>query len=136
MAEAIFKSLANQDGLAECFEVTSAGTKDWDIGLRPDHRTQRQLSEHGYPLDPNKRARKIMQSEIANADYLIVMSRRVAGEIGERPNVFLLMDFVEGMEGNDVPDPYPNNTFPQAFNLIQRGVTAFYGNLKGKLRNQ
>lgn len=130
MAEAILKELARRDGIEDRFDITSAGTKDWDVGLRPDYRTQNLLQEHHYPLDPNKRARQISNAEIAGADYLIAMSRRVAEELGNRENIFLLMDFVEDAQITDIPDPYPTDTFPQAFDLIEKGVKAFYQTIK------
>ena len=130
MAEAIFNELALRDGTLHRFQVSSAGTKDWDVGSRPDYRTEQILHEHNYPLDPNKRARQITESDINDADFLIAMSQRVASELGERENMSLLMDFVEGCHGVDVPDPYPTNTFLQAFDMILRGVGALYDFLK------
>lgn len=126
MAEAIFNKLAHQDGISNQIIVTSAGTKDWDIGLRPDHRTRQLLQAHGYPLDPNKRARQITSQEIETSDYIIAMSHRVAGELGYHENVHLLLGFVKDIQSKDIPDPYPSNTFPQAFTLIEKGVKAFY----------
>ena len=50
MAEAIFDTPAEADGRAHFFKVSSAGTKDWDVGLRPDPRALRLLIENGYSL--------------------------------------------------------------------------------------
>ena len=130
MVEAIFLDLARHDGTLNHFEVSSAGTKDWDIGLRPDYRTCKILDDNGIPLDPNKRAKKITDKEINTADYLIVMSKRVAKEIGNQDNVYLLLDFVNDIDDKDIPDPYPSNTFPRAYELINRGVKEFYKYLK------
>jgi protein-tyrosine phosphatase len=126
MAEAIFNTLAEADGRSHLFQVSSAGTKDWDIGLRPDHRTQRLLEEHSYPLSPHKRARMITQEEIRQADYLIAMTRHVADELAGGENVSLLLDYTEDLPVKDIPDPYPTDTFPEAFDLIEYGVRAFY----------
>jgi protein-tyrosine phosphatase len=126
MAEAIFNTLAEADGRAHLFQVSSAGTKDWDVGLRPDPRAQRLLEEHGYPLSPHKRAQKITQEEIHQADYLIAMTRRVANALGGGENVSLLLDYAEDMPVKDIPDPYPTDTFPEAFSMIEHGVLAFY----------
>lgn len=130
MAEAILKELARQDELLDQLNISSAGTQDWDVGLRPDHRTQRLLNQHGYHLDPEKRAQQITNREIKEADYLVAMSQRVVDELGGGENVHLLMDFVEGAESKDIPDPYPTDTFPQAFDMIEKGVYAFYEVLK------
>ena len=130
MAEAILKELARRDGLLDQLDISSDGTQDWDVGLRPDRRTQQLLQERHYPLDPEKRAQQITFQDIEDADYLVAMSRRVANELGGGENVSLLMDFVEGAEIKDIPDPYPTDTFPQAFGLIEKGVKAFYKHLK------
>ena len=130
MAEAIFQELARRDGILDQFDVSSAGTKDWDIGLRPDYRTQQLLKENGYPLDPKKRARMIRNEEIKSADFLIAMSRRVADELGSGENVHLLLSYVSNLETKDIPDPYPTDTFLEAFNLIKMGTESFYRHLK------
>ena len=67
---------------------------------------------------------------ILNADYVIAMSQRVAVELGNGPNVHLLLDFAPDMPIKDIHDPYPTDTFPQAFTLIEQGVIAFYRHLK------
>ena len=38
MAEGIFTTLDERDGHKFAFEISSAATKDWDVGLRPDPR--------------------------------------------------------------------------------------------------
>lgn len=130
MAEAIFNALAEADGSEGVFEVSSAGTKNWDVGLRPDPRTQSLLEEHGYALSPQKHAQMITKDEIKTADYLIAMSQRVADDLGNGKNIYLLLDFTPDIPTKDIPDPFPTNTFPQAFNLIEHGVKAFYAFLK------
>jgi protein-tyrosine phosphatase len=130
MAEAIFKNLAHRDGILAYFEISSAGTKNWDVGLRPDYRTRQILADHNFPLDPGKRAQMITEKEKQEADYLIAMSERVAKDLGTQNNVYLLLDFVDGMDDKNIPDPYPTDTFPKAFELIHQGVQAFYEFLK------
>ncbi len=130
MAEAIFKTKVNDAGLADRFEISSAGTKDWDIGLPPDRRAQEQLQIHDYPLNPHKRARKITNSEIQETDYLIAMSERVANALSHAKNVHLLLDFCPEITQKDIPDPYPTNTFPKAFSLIEKGCAALLDQIK------
>ncbi len=130
MAEAIFKELARSDGLLNHFEVLSRGTKNWDVGFRPDHRALQILKNHHYPLEKTKRAQQITPQEIHQADYLIAMSQRVADELGHPENTHLLMAFVEDAESLDIPDPYPTDTFLESFLLIEQGVKDFYKTLK------
>jgi protein-tyrosine-phosphatase len=72
----------------------------------------------------------ITADEIRIADYVIAMSQRVADELGNGPNVHLLLDFAPDTPIKDIPDPYPTNTFPQAFTLIEHGENAFFRYLK------
>ena len=132
MAEAVFKKLALDDGLLEQMNVSSAGTKNWDVGLKPDHRAIRELEKHHYPHDPEKRAQQINKSMHQEADYLIAMSRSIAQELGNGKNIHLLLDFASDIIDRDIPDPYPTDTFPQAFDLIEKGVKAFYNDIKRK----
>jgi protein-tyrosine phosphatase len=132
MAEAIFIDLVRLDDTLAHFDVSSAGTKDWDVGLRPDYRTRQILADHEIPLDPGKRAQMISEKEINTANYLIAMSERIAKEMGNKNNVYLLLDFVDEIDDKDIPDPYPTNTFSEAFELIYLGVQALYKYLKEK----
>lgn len=130
MAEAIYKELARSDGLLDHFDVSSRGTKNWDVGLRPDPRTIKILQDNNYPLETTKRAEQITPNEIQTADYLIAMSQRVANELNHPKNTHLLMAFVDNAETLDIPDPYPSDTFPEAFKLIEAGIKDFYASIK------
>lgn len=136
MAEAIFNKFAEEDGLSDQFIVSSAGTKNWDVGLRPDPRTLEILEENGYPISNKKRARLITKDEIKDADFLIAMTQGIADELGNGENVHLLLKFVDEIDSKDIPDPYPTNTFPQAFRLIEIGMRAFYAYLKQTKLNE
>jgi len=130
MAEAIFNKFAEEDGLLDQFIVSSAGTKNWDVGLRPDPRTLEILEENGYPISNEKRARMITKGEIKDADFLIAMTQEIADELGNGENVHLLLEFEDEIDSKDIPDPYPTNTFPQAFRLIEIGMRALFDHLK------
>ncbi len=130
MAEAIFNKLAAEDGRLSHFKVSSAGTKNWDIGLRPDPRTLALLEQNNYPISSEKRARMITKEETQGADFVIAMTQSIADELGNGENVHLLLDFSDDITSKDIPDPYPTNTFSQAFNLIEDGVKCFYAFLK------
>ncbi len=132
MAEAIFKELAHREGNLIHFEVSSAGTKNWDVGLWPDYRTRQILDENNIPLDPGKRAQMITEREKNQADYLIAMSEKIAIELGNKDTVYLLLDFVDDIENKNIPDPYPTDSFPEAYELISRGIKAFFDYVKEK----
>lgn len=130
MAEAIFNKIVHEDGYSHNFDVSSAGTKDWDVGLSPDPRSRAILEQHGYPLAANKRAQMISNDQKTNADFLIAMTQEIADELGCGDNILLLLDFSPISIIKDIPDPYPTDTFPQAFSLIEEGIKYFYSFLK------
>lgn len=125
--------MLQNEGIEKYFQVSSAGTKNWNIGLRPDQRAQKICAKYGYHISPHKRSQKISSDEIKNSDYLIAMDRRIADELGNGKNVHLLLDFVEDIINKDIQDPYPTDTFPEAFYLIEQGVKDFYKFLKQQL---
>jgi len=132
MAEAIFKDLARSDGTLNHFDISSAGTKDWDVGFRPDYRTRQILADHNIPLDPDKLAQLITDKEKQEGNYIIAMSERVTKDLGNQNNVYMLLDFVDNIDNKNIPDPYPTDSFPEAYKLINRGIKAFYEYIKEK----
>lgn len=135
MAEGVFTTIVARDGCESAFEISSAGTKDWDVGLRPNSRGLKLLARHGYHLSPHKRVQMITADEILNADYVIAMSQQIADELGNGSNVHLLLEYTPDIPSKDIPDPYPTDTFPQAFTLIEQSVNAFYRHLKQDVLN-
>lgn len=54
MAEAISRSHAEQQGLADLVEFSSAGTGDWHVGERADPRTLAALERAGYSAESHR----------------------------------------------------------------------------------
>ncbi len=72
MAEAIFRKLVTDAGLADQVEIDSAGTGEWHVGSPPHHGTQAILRKNGVSFD-GQRARQIQPVDLGHYDYLIVM---------------------------------------------------------------
>ncbi len=71
MAEAVFQQRVNEAGLADEFEIDSAGTGGWHVG-DPAHRgTLAVLRRNGIPY--NGRARQVQPADLQRYDYLIAM---------------------------------------------------------------
>ena len=55
LAEHMFLHLADKAGVAEKYEVDSAGTGDWHLGEQPDGRMRRVAAAHGLVYDGRSR---------------------------------------------------------------------------------
>ena len=110
-AEGVLRHKAAAAGLAEAFEIESAGLARYHIGDPPDARAQRQAATRGYDLS-DQRARSVVRDDFERFDLLLGMDRSHVRDLGrlappERAErVRLFLDFTPGLEGRDVPDPY------------------------------
>ena len=73
MAEAVFRQLVVEAGLAERFEIGSAATSSWEAGKPPHPGTREVLRQHHIALDPAKRAVQVRRADLAGVDYLVAM---------------------------------------------------------------
>ena len=62
MAEAVFRHLVTQAGLADRIAADSAGTGAWHVGEPPHHGTRRVLRERG--IDYSHRARVVASDDL------------------------------------------------------------------------
>jgi low molecular weight protein-tyrosine phosphatase len=110
LAEALFRDFARAEGLADQFELDSAGTHDFHEGDRADPRTRRVGERHGVVVDSI--ARPVKDSDFRNFDLILAMDRGHLRELrerapkAERDKIRLMRDFDEPGRGADVPDPY------------------------------
>ena len=110
LAEAIFKSLAENAGLGALFTVDSAGTHGFHEGDQADPRTRRVGRKHG--LDVDSLARPVVDEDFDRFDLIIAMDRGhrrelMAMEGARRPAAIRLMcEFDPNARDQDVADPY------------------------------
>jgi len=114
MAEAVMRRLLDDAGLAGQVDVDSAGTDDWHVGDRADHRAVAALREAGYD-GTGHRARVFDRRWLAERDLVVALDRghlrelhALAGDTGAGDRVRLLRSFAGSAEGVslDVADPY------------------------------
>lgn len=128
MAEAVFRSKVEAEGLADAIRVDSAGTGDWHIGKVPHEGTRRLLGDHGISYE-GMRARQVRIDDYADFDYIVCMDsnneRDVRAVFGSKcdghPKVFKLMDLLPERKTNDVPDPYYTGNFEETYELVSEG---------------
>jgi protein-tyrosine phosphatase len=109
LAEAAFRVETARLGLR--VEVDSAGTGGWHAGEPPDRRAQAVARRHGTDVGL-LRARQIIRADFSRFDHIVALDREnLAALCAMRPadavaRLSLLLDHVEGREGQDVADPY------------------------------
>ena len=124
MAEAIFRKMVNDAGLATKVQVDSAGTSAYHVGEMAHPGTRRVLAHNGIPYEG--RARQIMAGDVSDgATYLIAMDSENAAELrrrfGDVPHLHRLLDFATHTPVRDVPDPYYSDNFDSVYRLVEDG---------------
>jgi protein-tyrosine phosphatase len=109
LAEAAFREEARRlrlDVIAD-----SAGTGDWHVGSPPDPRAQAVARKNGVDIS-NLRGRQVKPADFHRFTHIIALDednlanlRRLAPS-DATAELSLLMDHVEGREGQAVADPY------------------------------
>ncbi len=132
MAEAVFRHLVNEAGLADQFHIDSVGTHSYHVG-EPAHRgTRRVLANHNIECEVI--SRRVAQTDLRDADYILVADRgnladlkAQARGISMENRLHLLLDFAPDQPLREVPDPYYSGNFEQTYQLVDeacRGLLA------------
>ena len=137
LAEGVFGHMAAEAGVADRFEIDSAGTGSWHVGDPPDDRARRAAAARGIDIS-GQRARQVAASDFARFDLILAMDHANAdvlhrlasrGDPDHREKVRLFMEFAPGAGVREVPDPYYGGAagFERALDLIaeaSRGLLA------------
>lgn len=125
LAEAAFKREAEALGLD--VDVDSAGTGDWHIGHPPDPRAASVAERNGIDIT-HLRARQVTPEDFRRFDHIVALDAQNLDDLERmRPAdalaaLSLLLDHVEGREGEAVADPYYGED--EHFDLAWADVTA------------
>ncbi|MFP4624078.1 MAG: low molecular weight protein-tyrosine-phosphatase [Gemmatimonadota bacterium] len=133
LAEALFRQVVEEAGLAGRFHIDSAGTSSYHIGEPPDRRTTEVAALRGVEVVGESRqvtsrdARKFNYLIAMDADNRIQVERLVErlADANGRPELHLLREFDPEANGDlEVPDPYFGG--PQGFenvhDLVERSA--------------
>lgn len=126
MAEAYFRDLVKKKGLADQFDIDSAGIGNWHEGKPPYIGTRDKLDEAGISYE-GMTARQIKRADLDAFDYIITMDHQnyqdvmALREQAPTAEVFNYMDVVDG-DLEEVPDPYHTGKFDETFELIELGA--------------
>ena len=131
MAEFIFKDLAEKQGIADRFVVSSSATSTeeiWNgVGNPVYPPAKAELAKHGL-LCGGKRAVQLKKNDYDKYDLFIGMDsaniRNMLHIFGGDPDrkVHKLMDYTD--RGDDVADPWYSDRFDVAYRDILEGCTA------------
>lgn len=142
MAEVVFRDLAERQGLGRKIISRSAGTGDWHLGERADHRTIDALQRRGYDGSLH-RARQFTAASFQDNDLVVALDRthernlrEWAHDEDEEGKVALLLSFTDGEDALDVPDPYYGGPemFDAVLGMIETSTRGLFRQLEPALR--
>lgn len=120
-AQGVFEKLIEDKGLAEKFEVDSAGTHGYHIGGLPDSRSLEHALRRGVDLR-NQRARKVCAADFEEFDLIIAMdddnffNLQSLAPTEHHNKIKKMMSFAPHKDYHQVPDPYYGGE--QGFELV------------------
>ena len=133
MAESVFRHLVEQDGLADQFEIDSAGTHDYHIGSPPHPGTQRVLMAQGVEVGDH-RSREVTPRDLREFDYVVAMdSDNLANLRSMAPQgvpIYRLLDFAPEQPLRDVPDPYYMGNYENTYELVSAGARGLLAHIE------
>jgi len=133
LAEGVFREVVARAGLADRFEIDSAGTSDYHTGEQPDPRTVATAARRGLVL--RHKARQVTAADLARFDYVVAMDAANLGKLeriarglrgnGHVAELHLLREFdPEAGDDREVPDPWFGGAsgFEEVQEMVERGA--------------
>ena len=125
-AHGVFETLLEQGGWSDLVEVDSCGTGDWHVGGAPDGRATQEAKERVYDLS-GQRARQVQREDFLRFDYILAMDKSNLSELralcpqSYAGRLGLFLEFADGTEHLEVPDPYYGGAdgFTQVLDLVE-----------------
>lgn len=117
-------------------EVDSAGTANYHVGEKPDHRMRRLSLEYGVSID-ELRARQFTVADFDNYDIIFAMDKsneknilRLARNERDQEKVKLFLNELYPDQDMEVPDPYygTDMNFKEVIELLDQATNAFLKN--------
>ncbi|MEQ8698147.1 MAG: low molecular weight protein-tyrosine-phosphatase [Bauldia litoralis] len=133
-AEAVFRHVAEAEGLGATVVVESAGTHGYHVGEPPDDRSAEVAGLRGYSM-AGQTARRVTAQDFEDFDLILAMDRghlrllEDAAPAHAAEKLRLFLDFAPASAESDVPDPYYRGPdgFEHVLDLIEaasRGLLA------------
>jgi protein-tyrosine phosphatase len=124
-AEGVFRHYVAEAGLADRFEIDSAGTHAYHVGEPPDKRAQQAAERRGFSL-ADIRARRVAPEDFERFHHIIVMDQdnlvvlHEQADAEQRAKIRLFLEYTSGPE-TEVPDPYYGGAtgFERVLDLVE-----------------
>jgi len=141
-ADGVLRRLIGEAGLEERVLVDSAGTHGYHVGEAPDARAQEHARRRGYDLS-GLRARQVAEDDFERFDLILAMDRghlailRRLTPPEHRDKLRLFMEFAEGWDAAEVPDPYYGGEagFENVLDMIEAGSRGVLAELQRSLKD-
>ncbi len=135
LAEAALRARLEEAGLDA--RVDSAGTGDWHVGSPPDPRAQAIARDMGRDITAY-RGRQVEEEDFRRFTHIFALDHENLADLQRRApddataQVALLLDMVEGMEGEPVADPYfgGDEGFRTTWRQVDRAAQALVARLQ------
>jgi len=134
----VFQHLVEQRGLHGRYIVSSAGTRNWNVGDPPDPRMVATARRHGIKL--MGRAQQVTMRDFNSFDLLLAMDRANRGDLRRMAlnepslvRVRLLRDFDPlSSSSADIPDPYFGDAagFESVYQIVERACVGLLSALE------
>ena len=125
-AEGVMRALVERAGLGADYLLDSAGTHAYHVGNPPDPRSQQAALRRGYDLS-GLRARCVSTPDFERFDQILAMDRDNLAILVRacpadlRHKLRLFLDYANGFEEDEVPDPYAGGQdgFEHVLDLVE-----------------
>jgi protein-tyrosine phosphatase len=138
LAEHLFRRAAQEAGVADKYEVASAGTAAYHVGDSPDARMRQVAANRGFIYDG--RGRHVKAQDLKDFDLVVPMDSSNKEDLlllAQRPEqvakIRLLREFDPEADGEfSVPDPYYGGLqgFENVYDMIDRSVQRLLASLE------
>ena len=138
-AEAVFRGLAEKEGLLDQLEIDSAGTSAYHIGESPDDRAASVARNRGYSMD-HLVGRQVNQRDFEIFDYILAMDRANLRDLrrqcpaGFQDKIHLFLTFGNAFSEEEVPDPYYGGPegFDRVFDMVEDASLGLLNAIKAR----
>ncbi len=136
-AEGVFRQLVRDAGLDTRIETDSAGMIRYHQGNPPDARATAAAKKRGIDIG-DLRARQVVPDDFVHFDHVIAMDEENLRFLEENSNeryherMRLLLDFAEGVDEKEVPDPYygGDSGFEHVLDLVDVGARGLLAHIR------
>lgn len=133
-AEGVMRSIVENEGAADRYDIDSAGTGNYHIGDLPDNRMRIHARRRGYEL--THRCRQVRESDFDDFDIIVAMDasnernlRRIAPTPEAEDKIIMMADFADLATRYDhIPDPYYEGAegFELVLDMLEDGLANLY----------